>query len=105
MNFVKRFVARCKNFLFRFYRVALVPRSADEDTRRREYVLNFILAGSIVMLLILQIIMIRGQFYRPSGDRASVSAPEFSVILLFFFGLYALSRRGHISVASKLLVA
>jgi signal transduction histidine kinase len=79
------------------------PKSADEDDRRRERILNVILVGSISMLavfdaLILYYSLLEGAAYR------DMPFWGFSVIVAFFVFLYALSRRRLFHIASYLLV-
>ncbi len=81
----------------------LDPKSADEDERRAEYILNVILVSSILMLLffaglVLYYSMREGSHYH------EVSFGLFSILPLFFMFLLALSRRGFPGLASYLLV-
>ncbi|MGD1003580.1 MAG: ATP-binding protein [Minisyncoccia bacterium] len=76
----------------------------DEDLQRREYILNIILIGSIVMLAILDAIVL----FHTIQDGASyrdIPFAVFSVLPAFFIFLYVLSRRGFSGVASYLLIA
>jgi signal transduction histidine kinase len=76
----------------------------DEEKRRREYILNIILIGSIVMLVILDAIVL---FHSLHGGANYHDIPfeTFSALPAFFIFLYVLSRRGFSTVASYLLVA
>ena len=89
----------------RVFRTALIePHSVDEDCRRREFILNVILVGSIGMLLLLDASII----YHVIGSGSQykdISPITFSCIPLFFMGLHALSRRGWFVPASYLLIA
>jgi signal transduction histidine kinase len=76
----------------------------DEEQRRREYILNIILIGSIVMLAILDAIVLFYSLREGSADR-EISFGAFSMLPAFFIFLYVISRRGHSGVASYLLVA
>jgi signal transduction histidine kinase len=79
------------------------PRLIDEDNRRREFVLNVLLVGSIVMLAILDVLVWR--YTPPSGNVKGISFVVFSIFLAFFVCLYSLSRRGFVKTASYLFVA
>jgi signal transduction histidine kinase len=90
----------------RFSPRALVePRSTDENGRRREYTLNVILLGSILMLAVLE----AAAFFSPSSAPGSegyggISLTELFILQVFFIFLYALSRRGFPVTASYFLV-
>jgi signal transduction histidine kinase len=76
----------------------------DEDLQRREYILNIILIGSIVMLAILDAIVL----FHTIQDGASyrdIPFAVFSVLPAFFIFLYVLSRRGFSGIASYLVIA
>jgi signal transduction histidine kinase len=80
------------------------PHSTDEDSRRREFILNIILVGSIVLLLFLDATVIRHAI--ALGSRyVGISPIAFSLIPLFFMFLLFLSRRGFFVIASYLLIA
>jgi signal transduction histidine kinase len=86
-----------------FYAKLVAPKSLAEDDKRREFMLNVILLGSILLLLwsdlyIFRSILLKGNDYR------GVSVLLFSFITLFFAGLYILSRTRHFVVASYGLI-
>ena len=85
-------------------RAFLGPRATDEDARRREYILNIILAGSIVMLVILDGVVLYDSIYHAKPLQTMASFQEFSIFPAFFIFLYALSRRGFFALASYLLI-
>jgi signal transduction histidine kinase len=76
----------------------------DEDLARREYILNIILVGSIVMLVILDAFIL---FHSTQDGAAYRDVPfaAFSVLPAFFILLYALSRRGYSGLVSCFLIA
>ncbi len=80
------------------------PRSDDEDSERREFILNVILLGSIGMLLILDAVDLYYRIKLGSADRG-ISFFIFSGILAGFCGLYALSRYGNFQPAAYALIA
>jgi signal transduction histidine kinase len=76
----------------------------DEDLRRREYILNIILVGSIGMLVILDAIVLFYSLREGSADR-EMTFGGFSLLPAFFILLYMLFRRGYVDFASYLLIA
>jgi signal transduction histidine kinase len=104
---VKRIGSSCR-VLFRkgihgFYANFIAPKSTDEDDRRREYILNVILIGSIAMLAFFDALVL---YYSVRAGAAyhEVPFPLFSSILAFFVALFIFSRRGFPLLASYLLV-
>lgn len=85
-------------------RIFLEPRALDEDARRREYILNVILLGSIVMLVVLDVRLWYDAVSYARPHAASISVLDFSIFPAFFIVLYALSRRGFFVLASYLLI-
>jgi signal transduction histidine kinase len=97
----KSFIRRIAQALYAKF---IEPRSFDEDDRRRERILNIILASSLIMLVVLEGLLVYYSLLQ--GPRyQEMSASWFSVIVAFFFLLYALSRRGYFVAASYLLIA
>ena len=86
-------------------RIFIEPRSSDEDARRREYILNIILIGSIIMLVILDGMNFFDAIYQPHPLASILSYQEFAIFPAFFILLYVLSRRGFFVLASYLLIA
>ena len=76
----------------------------DEDQRRREYILNIILIGSIVMLAALDAIVLFYSLRDGATDR-EITFGAFSMLPAFFIFLYVLFRRGYATIASYLLIA
>ena len=84
-----------------FYEQCIAPRSADEDVRRKELILNVILAVLLSILLCLTVITLRNSL-RPTDY--GVNLVKFSGLTLFFVGLYVLARHGFVKPVSYLLV-
>lgn len=85
-------------------RSLIEPRSRNEDDRRREYILNIILAGSIVALVFFDALV--AYYAVIMGTHSSgISLALFSILPAFFIFLYVLSRRGFFALASYLLIA
>ncbi len=76
----------------------------DEDKRRRTYILDVIIIGSIVMTVILDAIIFFYSIQEGFLNR-ELSIGAFSTLPVFFIFLYILSRRGFSTMASYLLVA
>ncbi|MDR3582684.1 MAG: ATP-binding protein [Candidatus Pacebacteria bacterium] len=94
-------IRRFASFLFR---IGIRPTNTNEDIARREYILNVILAGAILMLAALDgMVLYHALLY--GWDYPGVSFAQFSGLLLFFVALYALSRRGYFVASSYFLIA
>ncbi len=92
-----------KNWLYQLVR----PRATEEDVARREFILNILLSGSIVLIFCVTILNgVHGLVVtdRDSFERNSLSFFLLFLTLLFFLLLYFLSRRGFIRTASSLLL-
>jgi len=96
-------VALLKRGIHWLYLKSIAPKSFDEDQRRREYILNIILVGSIVMLAFFEALVLAYSLKKGS-DYDQVPLPVFTAIFLFFVLLWMLSRRGFFGLASYLLV-
>ncbi len=81
----------------------IAPRSTDEDARRQEYVLNIILAACIAALLALEGLVLY-HVSAQGGGHSDIPLPEFTILPVFFIFLLALSRKGHRTAASYLLI-
>lgn len=90
-----------RQWIYRF----VSPRATNEDRARREFILNILLCGSIALIFLATLVnfvsLVRG-----SQDTVN-ALPLVSLLgtLLFFIGLYVLSRRGLIMTASILLLS
>lgn len=97
VNILKRMVRLLRGML-------IEPRSSGEDDRRREYILNVLLLGSIGALTVLDAFVLYYSL-REGGNYPGVPFALFSAIPAFFIVLHWLSRRGYFSAASYLIVA
>ncbi len=97
-----KFLGRGARFLFE---KLIKPRSENEDQKRREFILNVILAGSIILSVIASFVIIfRINFdiyYKQRGF--SLFFPI--IVSLIFFELLFLSRSGRFKFSSYILVA
>ena len=93
-------------FFIRSIQEAILPRSRDEDLRRREFILNVLLAGCITLLSIAMVVDVFNIFFQDPVERAnnSLTLIVLLVILGFFLGLYYLSRKGFVSTPAYFLV-
>ncbi len=99
----KIYSIKLKNFLIFLYRFLIQPKSIDEDTRRREFILNLILLGSILLIICSNIIVLSSHL----GDRSTenyINLLPFSLITLLFISLFIASRLGKITFVSYCLV-
>src|SRR5690349_20214846 len=85
------------------YLKLLRPLSTDDDSRRRESILNIILLSSLILTFVLDLTVL---YYSASLGSAykGISFSSFSLIVLSFLFLYILSRRGHFAIAAYLVV-
>ena len=88
-----------------FRKKFLAPKALDEDAGRREYILNVILFGSVLMTLALMGVVAFDVLFSNMPPRTMLSFGEFLLFPAFFIFLYALSRSGFSRIASYLLVA
>jgi signal transduction histidine kinase len=93
-----------KGFLISLYCTCVLPKSKNEDSARKEYILNIILVSSIFMLLVLDGLVLYHTFLH-GQNYLGVPFKLFSVLLLFFILLYVISRRGYFIVSSYFLIA
>ncbi len=91
------------NTFVKMYRFLLLPKSHNEDSRRREFILNVILLSSILFVGFLDFTILVNTI---TNDKYSgVPFGIFSLVLVLFVAMYVLSRWGYFIVASYLFVA
>lgn len=86
-----------------FYRWYIAPKSISEDDRRREFILNIILLGTIGLLSLLDISIL----FSSLKNTTSYQGTPFwiaSCVVLLFVGLLILSRKGFFKIVSYLLI-
>lgn len=86
-----------------FNRIFLRPKSSDEDSRRKEFILNVILLGTIALLLEINISVWYRLLHHPDFKGALTLLPL--VLLVLFGGLLAMSRKGFFIAASYALLS
>lgn len=86
------------------YRYFIKPKSTDEDISRREFILNVILSGSILLFTLLNILILYNTLRLQSNYRG-VPLSVFFVLFFYFLWLLWLSRNGRHILASYLLIA
>lgn len=81
------------------------PRSKTEDLKRKEFILNVLLVGSIFLFVVANIISAINFIILDieASKNNSISQIVVLLVLSFFILLYFLSRKGFFSVASYLL--
>lgn len=86
-----------------FFYGLITPRSPDEDSRRREFILNIIILGSLFLSLTTAIFAtIHKIQYQGSYEGIPIKFPFF--IFIIFSIIYLLSRRGYFKLSSNLLI-
>lgn len=94
----------CHTGILFLYNTIIFPKSAGEDSRRREFILNIILSASSLLLLVLNLLVVYNSVRL--GDRyEGVPLGVFLPFLLFFIGLLILSRVGKYKISSYILIA
>jgi signal transduction histidine kinase len=93
-------LGRGAHFLFVKY---LQPKSKIEDERRREFILNVILLGTIFLLTLMEISLLSNILVK-GGDYHGLPALVFTLILVGFLILYVLSRVGYFKISSYIFV-
>lgn len=86
------------------YTLLIEPKSTQEDARRKEFVLNWILVGTLILLTLLGI-SIFISYLHPRGTYSGVSPLVFSLVYIGFAGVLLLSRKGYIKTSSILLIS
>lgn len=92
------FLTRIPGIRF-LYRHLIEPRSDHDDIRRKEFILNILLVGTLVLCLLLGISILLSHII-PEDSYSGISPVLFSGISLFFSSLLYLSRKKYVSVAS-----
>jgi signal transduction histidine kinase len=84
------------------YNVFIRPKTAAEDSRRKEFILNIILFGLNILLVWSELYLIFAKIFL---SQKGISLPTFSFILLLFISLLVISRKGYYTAASYALIA
>lgn len=85
------------------YTKLIEPRANNEDDRRREFILNTILSGSILLLVALDYSVLL-QSITLGQEYHGIPFPVFTSIVIFFCTLHFLSRKGYFHSASYLMI-
>jgi signal transduction histidine kinase len=93
-----------KKYLNVLYVIFIKSKSEDEDTSRREFILNLILLGIIGIMLWSNFFILISTLTNKSTENY-ISLIPFSSLSLLFIGLYIASRFGKITIASYSLIA
>lgn len=100
---VSHYLRLIKSLLVTPYQLFFKLRSVDEDLRRREFVLNVLLGGSIVLLLWSNSLLFVAHLNQRNPENL-ISLGGFTALTLSFISLYILSRLGKITLASYALI-
>lgn len=79
------------------------PKSSEKDKARQEFILNVLLVGSFCLSIIAFCVVLFAR-YTNSSVEGGISPFIIFTVLLFFLGLYILSRKGKIRLSALLLV-
>ncbi|OGY59559.1 MAG: hypothetical protein A3B23_01225 [Candidatus Colwellbacteria bacterium RIFCSPLOWO2_01_FULL_48_10] len=90
-------------FFYFLYKKLIEPRSQNEDSARREFILNIFLIASIILLSFAVLSVISNSI--KNGENYEGNSPVYVLgIWLFFVALLALSRQGFFKIASYVFV-
>lgn len=92
-----------KKILDFLYSILIKSKSEDEDTRRREFILNLVLLGTIGIMLWSNFFILISTLANKSAENY-ISLIPFSSLTVLFIGLYIASRFGKITIASYCLL-
>lgn len=90
-----------RDFLYKLVR----PYSDGEDNRRHEFILNILLVSTISLLFFATLSITIKTLTAPIHSQAALSAGMVWAILLFFVGLYTLSRKGYFRFSSYIFIS
>jgi len=79
------------------------PRGSDEDTRRREFLVNVIIAGSIGLSCFL-FLSASLNYIELGAKYEGIPLPFLALVVFGFIGMYLLSRNGYFRTASYLVI-
>lgn len=104
MNYYSTFLVTCiKRYVNFLYNLLIRPHSQLHDSYRREFILNILLLGSILLVLWGECNIVIGGSLQ--GDTYSgIPMVAFSIIVLLFIALLILSRKGYSVIASYLFI-
>ncbi len=94
------FMLNGKQFFINIFK----PRAITEDAKRREYILNILLFGFIVLSLVATIVSIV-TFFRIDQKASSASPFFIFLFFIFFCFLYFLSKKGLAKISSYIFIA
>lgn len=84
----------------------LKPSSLTEDSKRKEFILNVLLLSSVAIFTIATIVSLSLSLINRGGDQRNfLSITPLVILALFFYALYALSRKGFSKLSAHILIA
>ncbi|KPJ56433.1 hypothetical protein AMJ49_04815, partial [Parcubacteria bacterium DG_74_2] len=86
-----------------FFRKIVYPKSENEDLRRREFILNVLLSGSIIFLIIANVITIVQSITLGSAYRGMSPLLTLAILFVFILFLY-LARIGFFVLTSYIFI-
>ncbi len=92
--------------LKKLFYTLLQPRSESEDGKRREFILNILLAGAIFLFAAASIVSLVASLIHPeSYEKNSVSLILIILLLVFFLFLYFISRKGFFQISAFIFLS
>ncbi len=101
MVFMLELLDKIYSFSVNCIKFLITPKSVELDSARREFILNVLLAGSIILSLIATISAFLGEVIGSSTKGSTIKV--FSVFLIFILAYFA-SRKGQARLVSYVLV-
>src|SRR5215216_6268204 len=83
------------------YNSLIAPRASDEDGRRREFILNVLLVGSLILVVTACLIVWLNFLFLGTNTLPGVYA---LTILMWFVTMFVLSRRGGYVASAYMLI-
>lgn len=81
----------------------VAPRANEEDERRREFILTVVLLATLFLLVCAELSLVYDSV-RLGNSYHGVRPGPFCVLIVFFFCLYTLSRKGYFTFASYVVL-
>lgn len=99
---IELFTSLFRNCVQWLYRQYIQPKSEDRELKRKEFILNVILVGTIVFLSAFELLLIYGEFIVKNDPEI----PFFLFTNIYLVSLYLLhlSRKGHVVAVSYALI-
>lgn len=92
------------SILASFYKQIIAPRSFDKDKARREYILNILLVGSVILAFSAYLVtIIHSSIY--GSDYKGESPVVMASVIIFLLFLFLLSRAGKSDISARIFIS